>query len=253
LYLRTGKANIFYETHGRGETVLFLHGGFGSNDDFAPQIAGLSKRFKVVAFERPGHGRTADTSEPFSFNTMSTDTIDFIERLKLGPVNLVGWSDGAITALFVALYRPELVKRLVPISASFNTNALPKADIDWIRAQTPESFRKALPDLVSRYDALSPDGPGHFSIVFEKTKKLWLNEPNISPTELSKISMPTLVMAADRDAVTLEHTIELFRSIKNAELCIISRATHLLLKEKPEATTKAILDFLTNRKSSDSK
>lgn len=214
---------------------------------------GLSKRFKVVAFERPGHGHTADAPEPFSFNTMSKDTIDFIERLELGPVNLVGWSDGAITALFVALYRPELVRRLVPISASFDTNALPKADIDWIRAQTAESFRKTLPDVTSRYDALSPEGPGHFPIIFEKTKKLWLNEPNISPQELSKLSMPTLVMAADRDAVTLEHTIELFRSIKNAELCIIPGTTHFLLKEKPEGTAKAILDFLTERVSSVSK
>ena len=248
MYLQTGKANIFYETKGKGETVLFLHGGFGSNEDFTGQTTGLAKYFKVVAFERPGHGHTADTPEPFSFDTMSSYTIDFIEKLNLGPVNLVGWSDGAITALFVALSHPELVKRLIPISASFNTNALPKADVDWIRTQTPESFRKALPDLIGRYDTLSPDGPGHFPIIFEKTKKMWLNEPNISPKELSKISAPTLVMAADRDAVTLEHTLELFRSIKNAELCIIPGASHLLLKQKPEATTKAILDFLTRQK-----
>ena len=245
MYVQVRNSKIFCETRGEGEPVLLLHGGFGSNEDFADQIPVLSKYFKVVAFERPGHGHTADTIEPFSFDSMSAYAIDLIEALKLGPVNLVGWSDGAITALFVALSRPDLVKRLVSISASFNTDALRPEDIEWIRASTPESFRKALPDLINRYDKIAPDGPGHFPVIFEKTKQLWLSEPNFSPKDLSQISVPTLVMAADRDGVRAEHTLELFRSIKNAELCIIPGSTHLLLSERPEATTRAILDFLS--------
>lgn len=245
MYVHLRNSNVYYETHGAGEPVLLLHGGFGSNEDFAGQINVLSKYFKVVAFERPGHGHTADTIEPFDFDTMSRYSIELIDSLKLGPVNLVGWSDGAITALFIALSRPDLVRRLVSISASFNTNALRPADMEWIRASTPESFRKAVPDLIARYDSNSPDGPDHFPVIFEKTKKMWLNEPSLSPKELGKISVPTLVMAGDRDGVVAEHTIELFRSIKNAELCIIPGATHLLLSERPEATTRAILDFLS--------
>lgn len=250
MYLQIGKSSIFYETHGSGEPVLLLHGGFGSNQDFAAQIPELSKNFKVVAFERPGHGHSADTRDPFTFDAMAGTTIDLIEDLNLGSVNLVGWSDGAITALFVALSRPDFVRRLVSISASFNTSALPPGDIEWIRQATPESFRKAVPGLIDRYDLISPDGPSHFHTIFEKTKKLWLTEPNLSTSDLAKISAPALVMAADRDAVRLEHTLELFRSIKNAQLCIIPGANHLLLSEKPEATTRAILDFVSGPKSS---
>lgn len=244
MYLQIGKSSIFYETHGSGEPVLILHGGFGSNQDFAAQIAELSKNFKVVAFERPGHGHSADTSDPFTFDVMARTTAELIEALSLGPVNLVGWSDGAITALFVALYRPDLVKRLLSISASFNTSALSPGDVEWIRQATPESFRKAVPSLIARYDLISPDGPNHFPTIFEKTKKLWLTEPNLTTSDLARISAPTLVMAADRDAVRLEHTLELFRSVKNAQLCIIPGATHLVLSEKPEATTSAILEFI---------
>jgi pimeloyl-ACP methyl ester carboxylesterase len=81
--------------------------------------------------------------------------------------------------------------------------------------------------------------------VFEKTKRLWLNEPNITKEELAKISAPSMVMAGDRDAIPMEHTLELFRSIKGAQLCIIPGTTHFLLSQKPDMVNTAILDFLT--------
>ncbi len=109
---------------------------------------------------------------------------------------------------------------------------------------TPESFRKEQAKLVKRYDEVSPDGPAHFPVVFEKTMKMWLNEPHIRREELAKIGAPALVVVADRDVITPEHTLELFRSIKGAQLCIIPGTTHFLLSEKPDATNRAILEFL---------
>jgi pimeloyl-ACP methyl ester carboxylesterase len=84
--------------------------------------------------------------------------------------------------------------------------------------------------------------------VFEKTKRLWLNEPNIAKGELAKISAPTMVMAGDMDAIPIEHTLELFRSIKGAQLCIIPGTTHFLLSQKPDMVNSAILEFLTAEK-----
>jgi pimeloyl-ACP methyl ester carboxylesterase len=98
--------------------------------------------------------------------------------------------------------------------------------------------------LVKRYDEISPDGPAHFPVVLEKTKRLWLNEPNITKEELAKISCPTIVIAGDREAIPMEHTLELFRSIKRAQLCIIPGTTHFLMSQKPDMVNKAILDFL---------
>ncbi|OLD11780.1 MAG: hypothetical protein AUI93_04025 [Crenarchaeota archaeon 13_1_40CM_3_52_10] len=244
-YLRIRNSRVYYETSGTGEPVLLLHGGLGSVEDFSPQTSALAKHFRVVAFERPGHGHTADTDEPFSFDTMSRYAIDFIEALKLGGTNLVGWSDGAIIALLVAISRPDLVKRLISISGLFNANSQSPQDMNWIRSLTPESFRKAMPGLVRRYEEISPDGFSHFAVVLEKTKRLWLNEPNIAGEELAKISAPTIVMAGDRDSIPIEHTLELFRSIKGAQLCIIPGTTHFLLSEKPDLVNRAILGFLT--------
>jgi pimeloyl-ACP methyl ester carboxylesterase len=221
-----------------------LHGGLGTVEDFVSQTRELAKHFKVIAFERPGHGHTADTAEPFSFDTMSSYTIDFIEALKLGATNLLGWSDGAITALLVAISRPDLVKRLVCVSGLFNANSQSPEDLNWIRSLTPESFRRIMPGLVRRYDEISPDGPAHFPVVLEKTKRLWLNEPNIRREELAKISAQTMVMVGDRDSIPIEHTLELFRSIKEAQLCIVPGTTHFLLSEKPDMVNRIILDFL---------
>jgi pimeloyl-ACP methyl ester carboxylesterase len=175
---------------------------------------------------------------------MTEYAIDFIEALGLGPTNLLGWSDGAIIALLISISRPDLVKRLVSIGGMFNTSAVPSQDQDWIRKATPESFRKSQPLLVRRYDEASPDGPAHFPVVFEKTKKLWLTEPDIQKEELAKITAPTLVMVGDRDAVIPEHTLELFRSIKGAQLSIIPGTTHFLLSERTVATNRSILEFL---------
>lgn len=178
---------------------------------------------------------------------MTQDTVDFIESLGLGPSNVVGWSDGAIIALLVTISRPDLVKRLVCVSDPPNASAMPVREREWLASATPESFRKGQSALVKRYDDATPDGPAHFSVVFHKTMKMWLNEPDIQKEELAGIAAPTLVMAGDRDAVIAEHTLELFRSIKNSQLCIIPGSTHFLLSEKAEATTRAILDFLLAR------
>jgi len=242
-YLLVRNSRIYYETSGAGEPLLLLHGGLGTVEDFSSQTPELAKHFKVVAFERPGHGHTADTAEPFSFATVAS-TVDFIEAMKLGPMNLIGWSDGAIIALQVAISRPDLVKRLVSVSGLFNAKSQSPEDLKWIRSLTPESFRKLMPGLVRRYDEVSPDGPAHFPVVLEKTKRLWLNEPDITREELAKISAGTMVVAGDRDSIPLEHTLELFRSINGAQLCIIPGSTHFLMSEKPDAVNRAILEFL---------
>ena len=245
MYLPIGNSRVYYEASGAGEPLLLLHGGFGTVEDFASQTLEMAKHFRVVAFERAGHGHTADNPEPFSFDTMAAGTVDFIEALKPGAMNLVGWSDGAIIALLVAMSRPDMVKRLVSVSGLFNANAQSPEDLNWIRSLTPESFRKNMTALVKRYDKISPDGPAHFPVVFEKTKRLWLNEPNIAKEELAKIRAPTMVMVGDRDAIPIEHTLEMFRSIKGGQLCIIPGTTHFLLSQKPDMVNRVIIDFLT--------
>jgi pimeloyl-ACP methyl ester carboxylesterase len=243
-YLSIKGTQVYYEASGKGDPLLLLHGGFGSTEDFRSQMPELAKHFRVYAFDRPGHGRSPDTNEQFSYSTMTEYTINFIEKLGLGSVNIAGWSDGGIISLLLAISRPDLLKRVVCISANYNTiNFLYPGAVDSLKKATPESFRESFV-IAKRYDALSPDGPSHFATVFEKTRRMWLNEPNIPVKDLSKIKTPFLVMAGDKDMITHEHTLEIYRAINGAQLCIIPGASHFLLSEKPQSTTGAILDFL---------
>jgi len=134
---------LFNQTRGRGEPLLLLHGGFGTVEDFSNQTLELSKQLRVAAFERPGHGHTADNNEPFHFATMTQYAIDFIQELGIGPTNLLGWRDGAIVALLLPISRPDLVKRLVCVGGSLNPNSVPAQDQDWIRSGTPSPSEKA--------------------------------------------------------------------------------------------------------------
>ena len=116
----------WYTVQGAGdETVLLLHGGLSNSDALLDSIGGpLGEHRRVAAFDRRGHGRTADTPEAFHYESMVDETIAFIEHIG-GPVHIVGWSDGGIVGLLLALRRPELVGRLVAIGANYHWNVLP--------------------------------------------------------------------------------------------------------------------------------
>ena len=104
----------------QGETVLLLHGGLSNSDAMLETIGRpLGRTYRLAAFDRRGHGRTADTGEPFHYSAMADETIAFLEHLG-GPAHLVGWSDGGIVALLVALRRPDLVGRIVAIGANYH-------------------------------------------------------------------------------------------------------------------------------------
>lgn len=224
--------------------MVLLHGGLGSVEDFAMQTPALAKHFRVIAFERSGHGHTADMNEMFTFGSMVNQAASFIEALGLTTVNVVGWSDGAIVALLLAISRPAFVRKMVCVSGLVDTMVQSTATRRWIESASPESFPKS---IVKRYGEVSPDGPAHFPVVLDKTKKLWLTEPHIKSEDLAKIKAPTLVMAADMEDLPIEHSVEIFRTIRGAQLCIIPGATHFLMSEKPDLVNCALLEFLKRK------
>ncbi|MDG6904311.1 MAG: alpha/beta hydrolase [Nitrososphaerota archaeon] len=241
-YLRVNDIRVYHVTEGQGEPLILLHGGLGSVEDFAAQIPALAQHFRVIAFERSGHGHTADTTEVFTFESMVKQTVSFIEALGLKDVNVVGWSDGGIVALLLAISRPDLVKKIISVGGLAETMAQSAKTRRWIESMNEESFPK---EFVRHYGEISPDGPLHFPVMLEKTKKLWLTEPHMKSEDLAKIKAPTLIMAGDKEDLPIEHTVEMFRAIKGAQLCIIPGATHFLMSEKPELTNSAMIAFFS--------
>jgi pimeloyl-ACP methyl ester carboxylesterase len=105
-YVNVGDVRTYYEVHGGGEPVVLLHGGFGTVESWAMQTPALAERYRVYVPERRGHGRTPDVNGPITYETMAADTAAFLEAAGTGAAHLVGWSDGAVVGMLVALRRP---------------------------------------------------------------------------------------------------------------------------------------------------
>ena len=176
--------DTWVEERGSGEeTVVLLHGGLSDSSLLLDTMGdALAESRRVVAFDRRGHGRTADTAEPFHYDDMATETIAVLETVVGGPAHLVGWSDGGIVALLVALRRPDLVGKLVPIGANFHYDGIAPISLD------PDSPVAAM--IAQAYCERSPDGPEHFPVVLGKAMTLFPSEPTLTTDELEGIAAP---------------------------------------------------------------
>jgi len=234
----------WYDEHGQGgEPLVYLHGGFSDAGELEAVRERYTEHFQVFTPERRGHGHTPDTAGPLHFDDLAADLVAFLETVVEGPAHLVGYSDGATTALLTALERPDLVKRMVLISGQFNSDGLLPDMFGDDPARAAADLAQ-LP-LAQRYAGLSPDGGDHFAVVAEKVIRMAMAEPQLKSTELQGIEARTLVVCSDDDVVELEHTIELYRALPDAELAVVPGTSHVLIMEKPELVAQLAIDFLT--------
>ncbi|MGX1127987.1 pimeloyl-ACP methyl ester carboxylesterase [Streptomyces glaucescens] len=241
-YVETGSVRTWYETEGAGDPLVLLHGGFCTNETWGAQRPALAARYRLFLPERRAHGHTPDVDGPLSYQDMADDTVAFLDSVVDGPAHLVGWSDGGIVALLVALARPDRVRRMVVIGATFRPAAECWAEPGAIDAMTPGS--PELDFFRELYEAVSPDGAGHWPVVARKVTDMWRTQPTLTTGDLARIGVPTLVVVGDDDMMTLEHTSALYRSIPDSELAVVPGASHLVPLEKPDVVNGLILDHL---------
>jgi pimeloyl-ACP methyl ester carboxylesterase len=236
-YVQLGQVRTWYEEHGGGSPLVLLHPGGADARAWAPNLGPLAAHSHVYTPERRGHGRTPDVEGPITYESMAQDTIAFLEQVVGGPAHLVGHSAGANTALLTALRRPDLAHRVVLISGVFHRDG-------WIPAAIEPDLEPH--EAIARgYAELSPDGPNHFPVVAAKLKRMDFEEPTLEAADLRELPNRTLVMVADDEEVTLEHTVEMYRSLPRAELAIVPGTSHGLLHEKPGLCNTIIVEFLT--------
>ena len=228
-----------FEWAKNGEPVLLLHGGLSDTDSFADVIAPLESDFHLFAYDRAGHGRSADQPGSFYFDFQCSEAIAFISEVVKESVHLVGYSDGANIALMVAIARPDLVKSIVSIAANFNADGI---------VELPEFDPEGISDEDrSEYAAMSPDAPETLDAKIAKMHEIWKVEPDIKISDIAQIVVPVLVMAGDDDVVKHSHTIELYEALPLGQLAIVPATSHGLVKEKPEVVTAIIKSFLSDQ------
>ena len=233
-YAAVNGLNMYYEIHGDGPPLLLLHGGCGSIP--AKWIPYFSPRFQVIAMEQMGHGRTADcVARPFHYHDMAEDTVELMRQLGIASALVVGYSDGGIIGLDMAIHHPERVTKLALTGVNSRTDGYTEENQKWTR-----SFNPANEPVSEVYGRLSPDGVAHWPIVLGRLQRMWIAEPNFTREELLRVEAPTLIIIGDGDIVTPEHAVEMFRTIPGAQLCVVPHAGHGVM---PKET---ILTFLTD-------
>lgn len=239
-----GIAN-YYEVHGAGAPVLLLHGGFCSIETMQPQIDQLALGYQVHAPERPGQGRTADRDGPITFDGMVRDTLAYLDALGVAAAHVVGFSDGAITGLLLARDHPERVLSLVSISANLD----PTGFVDDEEEPAPPAGEMASPSISPFHEAygrLSPDGPDHAEVVLGKLMSMWQAEPQIAAESLAGVTVPTLVLAGQRDSIRTDHTLEIAHAIPGAQLAIVPGAGHMVMEERSAVVNLLLCEFLAS-------
>jgi pimeloyl-ACP methyl ester carboxylesterase len=234
--------SVYYEIYGRGPALVLLHGGAGNGTQFAQQIPAFEKRYRLVVPDACAQGRTTDRPGRLTYHAMAEDVIALLDRLRIGRADVMGWSDGGIVGLDLAIHHPDRVSHLVTFGANFSPDGLNPADVAWNDTATAASFG---PDMRRGYEKLSPD-PAHYEQAMNKIIAMWRTQPNFSLAELGSIRARTLIAAGEHDVVRREHSEQLARSIPGARLWIVPGASHGAMIEQPALVNRTVLEFLSH-------
>lgn len=231
--------DIFYATYGKGsDVVLLLHGGLGNSHYWGHQVLALAEHFTVIVMDTRGHGRSPMTSNKFGFDVFAHDVEGLLAAIKQPFVSIVGWSDGAITGLQLALTKPNLVKKLYAFGANSTLSGLiPKG------SRTPV-FASYVARTKGEYTRLSPH-PEKWPQLVSGLGVMWRTQPNFTAQQLKTIKCPTAVADGEHDEIIkLDHTKEIARQIPGSQLVIQPDASHFAMLQNPAQFNETLLKFL---------
>lgn len=240
-YAAVNDIKVYYEVYGAGEPLLLLHGNGGSISSFKFQIPELSKHFKVVAVDSRAQGKSTDSDQEITYALMASDMSALIDKLNLGSVDVVGWSDGGNIGLELAFAHPQQVKKLVTFGANYtHENYAAPPDNVTMDANDPRLLKTA--QLLKEYKAeLAKFSP----VVRKKLDDLMEKYPNFTVEQLKQIKVPVLVVAGDHDLINVNQTISLFKSLPHSQLLIVPGASHLAPAEQSILVNSEVIKFLS--------
>ncbi len=229
---------IYYAIWGDGSPLILLHGGLGNTEYFGGQVPEFAKQYRVIAMDSRGHGRSTRDARPYSYDLMAKDVIALMDYLKIDKASIVGWSDGAIIGLDIAMNYPERLDRLFAFGANINVAGL-KPDID----KNP-IFAKFIENARKDYERLSKT-PKEYNDFVTQISRMWATQPDYKPEQLARITAPVAIADGEHDeAIRQEHDVEMAKAIPGAKLVILPGLSHFAALQDPKAFNQAVLEFL---------
>jgi pimeloyl-ACP methyl ester carboxylesterase len=203
-----------------GKPVILLHGGLGSSDQWGDEVPLLATTHEVIVVDSRGHGRSTLGSQPLSYELMASDVLGLMDRLKLAKSSIVGWSDGGIIGLMLAIHHPDRLDKLLTYGANFNNSDEPAG------APDPAAFARYKAMAEAQYREHSPT-PNDFPKLVGALRDMYGREPNIAPAELGTITAQTVIADGQYEQfISRKHTETLARLIPGAKLVIIPDVSH---------------------------
>jgi pimeloyl-ACP methyl ester carboxylesterase len=255
--LETGYASVndlemYYEIYGTGQPLVMLHGGYGSIPSLGELLPRLAETRQIIAVELQGHGRTADVDRPLTYEQMADDVAGLMSEIGVEQADVFGVSMGGAVALQVAIRHPEVVHKLIVVSAAYTSEGFQPGMLDVIPMITAEVFAGSQVEV--DYMRLAPH-PENFPILVEKVGELTTRPLNWLAEDIQGIESPTFLIFGDADAVTLEHAVEMFRllggggngdmnGLPNVQLAILPGTTHLGVLNRVDSLDTMINEFL---------
>lgn len=250
-YANVNGLRMYYEIHGNGagRPLVVLHGGIMTIDlSFGAILPDLAAHRQVIAVELQGHGHTADINREITLENLAGDIIALLDELKIEKADLFGYSLGGLTALRVAMLRPDRVGRLVAAATHFRKDGYhpeirnPQPDTVSDRMPTAEEFQ----EWHDAYDRVAPD-PEHFFALVGKTSPAPDGVEEWPEDDLRAITTPTLLVIADNDFVKLEHAAAMRALIPGAQLAVIPGATHTGQLRRSDLLLPLVDSFLSDK------
>ena len=232
---------MYYAVYGEGEPVLLIHGGLGNADDLGFLVPALAESHKVIVADGRGRGRSTRSDKPFSYALMADDYLALLDHLGIDKVALVGWSDGAIIGLDIAIRHPERLSRLFAYGANYTAEGFKASAAD------DPIFKAAVARAGKDYARLSPT-PAEFDALVAQMSEMWATQPNYTKDQLRAITVPTVIFDGDHDeGIEPAHTAEMAELIPGAKLVIMKDASHFAMWQKPDEFNATVLEFLAGK------
>ena len=205
-------------------------------DVWAYQVNGLSPDYKIIVADSRGHGRSTRTEAPFGYDLMTSDYVALLDHLHIKKVDLVGWSDGGIIGIDMAMSHPERLKHVFAQSANVTTDGV-NGDV-----ANGKQFTDYVNWMESEYKRLSPT-PNEYKSFVDQIAKMWETQPNWTKAQLSKIKTPILIVAADHDVIWLAHQEYMAKAIPSAKLLVLEDTSHFAMLQDPKGYNQDIIKF----------
>jgi pimeloyl-ACP methyl ester carboxylesterase len=222
---------LYAETYGNGKPLLLIHGNGGSIEAFSNNIPYFAKKYKVIAVDSRAHGKSTDAADSLSFEQMADDFAGLLDVMHIDSAYVIGWSDGGINALELAMRHPKKVIKLASTGANLwpdSTGIVPQY---WKGEQ--KQFEK---DKNTVWKTAKEKNDWKIFMLD------WL-QPNIKLTELKKIQCPSLIIGGDHDVIPIPHTVQIYQGITKAYLWIVPNSGHPTLIEHKDEFNKIVDDF----------